>query len=288
MKLIIYTAYPCLVKLENKFQNINQNEHIEIEYQGQDIIIKPDKNHGQSFLIDIENESPVYRVIKKENKILVFLLDGLMAENIQCYEFDNNPIKSSVEVGTKQLVFFGAGHKKVIHLNLPIKDIKVGSFSFINYLCFDDGNQKTLIAYNPKKNAAKTFSANEIEIGNDGFSITKHDFNYEKIKLEYYVDNEGLKLKNKDFNALNLASPSQTIPYKFMTAIKFGDYQTALSFLSAPLAQKLSQAAIKEYFGEISYFYMLDSSSCFAISNGNNIIYDFSLSSDKISDIQQS
>ncbi len=286
MKLNIYTSYPCQVKLDGRFQAINQNEHIEVEYSGQDIIIRPQKNSGMPFVIDLENENPLYRIVKKDDKILVFLLDGFLAENILCHSFEYNSTKSSIEVGTKQIVFCGNVGKKVIHLTSPIEDVKVGAFLFIDYISFSDKAQRHLIAYNPKKNTAKTFSAEEIEIGEEGFSLIKRDFSYEKVKLEYFVDKDGLKLKSKDFDVLALSSPNETVPFKFMSSIKLGDYQTALTFLSKTLSQKLSQAALKEYFGEVSYFYMLDFSSCFAISNGSNVIYDFTLSENKITDIQ--
>ncbi len=287
MKIVIYSSYPCYVKIENKTLEITQNEHIECDLNESDIIVKPLKNYGEPFIIDIENPSPRYRIIKRDDKILIFILDGFLVENILCQSFEHGSIKSSIEAGSKQIIFSGNSHKKVIHFSSPIEEIKIGAFLFINYATFKSENESKLIAYNPKKNTAKTFSAESIELNNDGFTLIKRDFAYNKIKLDYYVDSEGLKLKNKDFDASILSSPNETIPYKFMNSIKLQDYQSALSYFSNSLSQKLNENALKEYFGEITYFYMLDPLSCFAISNGNNLIFDFTLSSDKISDIQQ-
>ncbi len=286
MKKIIYTSFPCLIESDEKQEHLSQNEHLIIEDEPVSIKVFPENKDISPFEIDIENPSPLYRIIKKEDKLLIFLIDGIFAENVICHNFNYDGIKSSIEISKRKVVFCGKKDKKIINMPYQAKNVKVGAFLFINYVKYDEDNGQTLIAYNPKKNTAKVFTGEQIELDKDGFTVHKTCFNYKKIEENYYVDKDGLKVRKKDFVTIeSSASPIETIPYKFMTAIKLGDFNNSIKMLSTSLSQKLDENVLKKYFGEVSYFYMLDPNTCFAISNNRNVIYEFSLLNDKISDI---
>ena len=70
-----------------------------------------------------------------------------------------------------------------------------------------------------------------------------------------------------------------------MESIKNNDYKNALSYLSENLQSKINETTLKNYFGDISYFYTIDKNSCFAISDNKNILYDFSILNNKINEI---
>ena len=101
------------------------------------------------------------------------------------------------------------------------------------------------------------------------------------------IDKDGLKSKSKVFSQKD--NPGfDMISYKFMNAIKVKDYQGAYEMLGENLQKVLSPSAIKKYFGEISYLYPIDKQTCFALSNGENVIYDFVIENDKISEVNDS
>lgn len=281
MKKILHTSFPCIIKCGEKKEEFGINEKLIID-SDEPIMVYPIGKDKIAFAVDI-NPSPFYRIIKKDDEILIFLLGGLFAENIICREFSYNGNKTKIEVGTNSITFCGYNDKKVIHLSHRPTNVEFGSFLFISYVLFNDDRQ-VLIAYNPKKNRAKIFSADKIEIEKDGFTLYKSPFSYRDIIERYYVDNQGLKVLDKNFNALDYPSPTETISYKFMTSIKCGDYSGAFKQLSPHLQSKLDERALKEYFGDISYFYILDPLTCFAISNEKNVIYQFSVD-DKITEI---
>ena len=285
MKTTIYTSFSCIIKLDGKEEKLSPNQHIQLEEEFENIVVYPLKKNCYSFVIDFEKASPLYRVIKKEDKTLIFLLDGLLVENVVCKDFNFEGIKSRVEVSQSQIEFVGNQEKKVIYLTRPIRDVKIGAFLFIDYVYFCEDDQQTLIAYNPKTNAAKIFSGNQISIEKEGFCVQKSNFEYKNIKEEYYVDKSGLKEKNRLFDILGEPTSSQLLPYKFISAIKYEDFSGAIDFLSDKLKKHLTSQNLKEYFGHVSYFFMLDPNTCFAISDNKNVLYDFLCDEDKIIEI---
>ena len=129
------------------------------------------------------------------------------------------------------------------------------------------------------------FQGDEININDGGFTVinSSNKF-YKKITEEYVIDKDGLKAKSKVFSQKD-NSAFDMISYKFMNAIKVKDYQTAYEMLNENLQKALSPNAIKEYFGEISYIYLIDKQTCFALSNGENVIYNFLIVDGKRSEI---
>ena len=285
MEKVIYTSFDCLVKCGKHEETLSVNEKIIID-SDQPIFIYPTGKDRISFEVNPAVSSPFYRVKTYNGQTHIFLIGGLYAENVVCKSFNWGGNKCNIEVGTKTITFEGNSDKKIIHLLNSPKNLQFGNFLHINYLLFDDDKHKTLIAYNPKKNTARIFSGDKIEIEKDGFSVYKSPDFYNNIVERYYVDKSGLKVLDKNFSlAENLAFPSENLCYKFMSTIKCGDYKNALSLLSPSLAQNLNEKKLKSYFGQISYFYMLDPSTCFALSDNKNVIYQFFVDAGKIIEI---
>jgi hypothetical protein len=284
MKTIIYTSFPCLIRYEDSEVSLDENEHLTIDEPAKKIEVYPSSKGQISFVIDFNKiDSPFYRIITKNDKILVFLLNGLYAENVNCYNFSE---KSKIEVFSDKIIFKSDNNKKIVHLNENILDIKCGQFFHISYCAFSRQNdKKSLIAYNNRTGQAKIFDGNNIEITNNGFILTSSPQGYQNITQEYYVDKDGLKLKTSNFVSCQSFVPNEIIAYNFMTAIKCEDYEGAKKFLSEALLSSLNSTALKNYFGKITYFYMISPLSCFALSDGNNKIYTFSQSQNKITEI---
>ena len=283
MEKILYSSFDCLVKCGESQETLSVNEKIIID-NDLPIIIYPTTKDRLSFCVDIDTPSPFYRVKKYNNKIYIFLIGGLHAENVICKNLSYNGTKYKIEVATKTITFSSDNDKKIICLASTPKNLQFGNFLFIGYILFDNDSKQTLIAYNSKKNTAKIFSGDKIEIEKDGFTIYKSPDFYNNVIERYYVDSAGLKVLDKNFT-IEEKTPPEKICYKFMSAIKCGDYKNALSILSPTLSQKLNEKGLKQFFGDLSYFYMLDESTAFAISNNKNIIYEFFVDNDKICDI---
>lgn len=285
--MIIYSPYDCLIKYKNEQIILDQNEHAILENVDGNIAIFPlNKNSQYSFFIDLkEFNSSFYRTIKNNNEILVFLLDGIIAENVDVFSFSYKEDKSSIEIGKNQIIFKTEKYNKIIPLPFSPQNVKCGNFGKINYACFDDKNRTYFIAYNTQTNKSKLFQGDEIEIKENGIVVInkKNNF-YKEIVEEYFVDNDGLKVKSKVFSKKDNIN-SRFVCFEFVNSIKLKDFDGAFDMLSPDLQKKLTPNNLKEFLGDISYFYMIDSSTCFAISNNENTIFNFVVKDEKIMDI---
>lgn len=284
--IVIYSPYDCIVKYNNQEDFLDQNQHLIIN--GVDVIyVYPiGKTKRYSFAIDMKNnENQFYTILERNDKYLVFLLDGLYSQNIDIYNFKNNNTSSTIEISSQSVTFSTGKHKKIISLTATPKKITCGNFSFIDYCLIENLDNSTLIAYNVKTNKAKQFKGKDIKLLDKGFMVSRVSSFYEKIDEEYYVDNDGLKIKNKSHILSEQSYPNELLPYRFMSAVKCGDTSQFNKLLSPKLLEKISEEDIKNYFGNIEYFYMIDYKTCFAISEKEQVLYEFIVDNDKIAEI---
>ena len=288
-KIVIYTPYDCLVKVGKDEIELNLNEHLEISSSNENIFIYPiDRKNGYSFTINplSKEDGRFYSKIEKDDKILIFLLEGFYSQSIDIYSYSYKENKSQIEIGQNSVTFTSKHHKKIISFPDKINLLESGNFNFINYVILEQESKKNLLAYNILTNKLKLFKGDNIELTNKGFKVTKIIPNiYDKVSEEYYVDEEGLKIEEKVFAQSSYVVPDALVPYKFMTEIKNNDYDHAFNLLSENLKNSIDKNALKEFFGDISYFYMLNKNSCFAISNNKNMLYEFSTEKNKINEI---
>lgn len=288
MKTVIYTSFPCLIKVNEIEETLSQNENLIIDENCEKLLVYPLQKGKISFEINLSiHENNFYRIIERGGKRLVFLIDGLYAENAEICEFKYQNIKSKVEVYPQKVVFSNSDCKKIIHLSEKYLSYKCGNIKFIDYCILENlDNGNTLIAYNAQKNTARVFNADEIKLDDEGFVLNSSAFGYTSISQHLYIDDEGLKIRKKDFiSASSQLVPEETIPYQFLNSIKYGDYEKGLNMLAPQLNDRLNCESLKSYFGDISYFYMLNPNTAYAISNNQNVIYEFQVKDQKICEI---
>ena len=286
--IIIYSPFSCILKTNDQEIEIDQNEHAIINNDEQKIYVYPiGKTKRYSFIIDMSNKkSEFYTLIEKDNKILIFLLDGLLSENIDIFHLQHNNYETTVEISKFLVSFKTKNHKKQIILNAKPLQTKCGSFYNIDYALLNFDKKDSIIAFNSKTNHLRQFTGDKIELTENGFIVTtNNEATYKKIKAEYYVDSQGLKSKEKIFTITDQIYPEELVPYQFMSAIKNEDYHQVDILLSETLKSKITLDDVKSYFGKISYFYMIDWNVCFALSNNDNIIYEFYIKDNKITEI---
>ena len=286
MKTILYTPYDCLLKINDKDWFLNKNESFVFEDARKISVFPTQKSGRYSFNVDLSSISNTiyYSAVQKENEVLIFLLDGIISENVDIFSFANSGAKSSVEIGKENIIFKTQKHTKNITLPRNIKDIKCGNIFDIDYACFSDNLSKYIILYNTKTNKTKLFQGDEIELKEYGFVVTNQSNKfYKKIVEEYVVDKDGLKSKSKVFSKNE--NNHSSIAFKFMSAIKVKDWEGAHSLLCDNLKSSLSADALKIYFKDIGYIFSIDNQTIFALSNGENVIYNFSIENDKIAEI---
>lgn len=285
MTTIIYSAYDCLVKGEGWQENLDQNQHLSFDDLPQKIWVYPLSRGKIAFEIDLsKHDSAFYRIVKKEDKTLIFLIDGISAQNVKVFDINADGQKCKIEIESERVVFSSADNKKIISLGSQISGGTCGAFYHIAYAKVACKGGEYLLAYNTKTAVAKAFCGERITLTDEGFIVSITPQNYEDATQEYIVTKAGLKLKKQNFSSLGLP-PEHSLSFQFMSAIKLGDLQSAHAMLAPSLKENLLEEQLKIYFGEISYIYPLNQTSVFAISGGKNIIYTFSIDGGLICDI---
>lgn len=286
--VIIYTPYDCMVKYGDEQAELSQNEHLYIDYVRGDIAVYPvGKTDRYAFQINISNNrSTFYRIVEKEDKTLVFLLDGLLCENCDVHKFQYRGKDFSVDT-CKNAVFFSSDASKCqVCLGNTPQNFTCGHFLHIAYAQFSQNEQDVILLYNINNGKMRKCVGDKITLDENGFTV-KQNFHggFEAVQQKFIVDNDGLKCLHQSVEAAETPMNEDLTAFQFMSAIKDRNFSLAHSMLCSSLQDKISIKTLSSYFGEISYLYMLDDCTCFALSDGQNVVYDFIVQNGKINDI---
>ncbi len=287
MKTIIYTSFDCLIKGENIEEVLQENQHLSFENVPARLSVYPINKKGMpSFEIDFQKQHNLfYRIVEKDEKMLVFLVDGIYAQNflVQTISCENNTCQ--IEIGKNEVIFACNKNKKILKMPEDILSSKCGHFHHIAYAKLEANEVDYLVAYNTKNYKTKILKSEKVEITENGFILSGTADGYNDGQEEYIVTKEGLKIKSKKFSTLSHPQIKETLCYRFLSSVKKTDFSSAFSMLSLSLQKKVSEASLKDYFGNISYLFPLDEKTCFAISNNKSTMYTFSISNNKIEEI---
>lgn len=285
MKIVIYTSFDCLIKVDEEEIFLDQNQHLELNSFSSFHVFPVGKNKKFSFNVNLnDQENSFYRIIKQENKTLVFLLDGTYVENSNIYNIYTNGQNTTIEVASQSISFYSEKKKKTLFFPSDITNANCGKLATLIFVKFKSNDKYHLALYNNNTNMSKVFTGEEIELADNSFSIISNEDCVGKTKLSFFVDKEGLK--HKDSSILTFASPpEELLPLYFLNAVKVKDYALAHTLLSPDLQCSLSQNGLKDFFGHISFIKPMDTTTIFAISNNKSLIYSFSTRNGKVCEI---
>ena len=285
MKIVIYTSFDCLIKVGEEKIFLDQNQHLELDSFLSCQVFPVGKNKKFSFNVNLnDQENSFYRIIKQENKTLVFLLDGTYVENADVYNVYANSQSTTIEVASQSISFYSKKKKKTLFFPSDITNANCGKLATLIFVKFQSDGKYHLALYNNKTNMSKVFTGERIELTNDSFSITTNEDCVGKTEQKFFVDKEGLKHQASSILAFT-SPPEELLPLYFINAVKVKDYAFAHSLLSPDLQSSLSENGIKEFFGNISYIKSLNTTNIFAISNNKSLIYSFSTRNGKVCEI---
>lgn len=287
-KIILYTSYDCLVKNKNEEQFLERNLHLIIDSPSSFIFIYPvNKTANYSFSIDTQHleNSIFYRFVIHNDTILIFLLDGLIAENTKIYNLNYNNMKSDIFISKETITFSTKEYKKQIYIPYKILDFQCKNIKHIDLVLLNTERQKIILAYNIRNNNIKIFKGNEISFTTNGFSIFSQTNLYKEIKETFIIDNDGLKIKEKTYTLSSSVKNPGLLIYNFMSLIKENNIIEAYNLLGETLKEKISTKELESFFKNITYFYTIDSQTCFAVKDNENILYSFKVVDNQIIDI---
>ena len=148
MKIIVYTSFDCLLRVDKKETILTKNENVELENTSSFFVYPTGKRKLIPFEVDINAESTFYRIVKKDGKILVFLLDGIFAESIEKYSFTFSGKSCNVEISTSKVSFSTKRKRKVLSLPPDAKNFECGNILHIVYVKFCVDDEECIILFN--------------------------------------------------------------------------------------------------------------------------------------------
>jgi hypothetical protein len=124
------------LKFEDQNITLEENQHLCLESKPFFIdVYTIGKGLRPSFKIDFEKPLSVYyRIVEKEDKILVFLLDGIFVQNFKVFSLSCDNVNCKIEIGKNQVSFICKDNKKVLSIPEIITKSNCGNFYHIAYV----------------------------------------------------------------------------------------------------------------------------------------------------------
>ena len=273
MKTTIHTPYDCLIKTDKQELFLLRNESFSFQ-QTEKFYVYPSQNK-LAFVID-DRFSTFYYIIEKEDVKHIFLLDGLIMQDVEIHtpSFSGG----SIEKHADKIVFICKQRKKIIPFLNHYKEVSIGSNFHIGYALFSSKQNNSIVFFNFKNGNSKIFEGERIECDSPHFEI----FNKGK-KCTLLITKEGLKQQDKK-PVVILENP--LFPYlSFLQALKEKNYSFCHSLLAETLQQNQTEDDIKAFFGTVNFFQPISYNQAFVFSEGKGEIYSFNYHNGKICDI---
>lgn len=282
MNIIIKSPYPYLIKTSSQEIDVNENDNLLIEDEHLGAIF-PLCDGQIPFYINFDalQENQFYSLCKQED-YLIILLNKQPKIKISKKERLNFSGKiCDVFVDEKGIAFETSDKKIEFSCAHSLKNAKI--FKLKDYACVQ--TPSNLYAFSVKKNKLSHFNGT-LELNADTLKVTK---NFEdsdgRIKCSTYKLADDILLENEEFIRNNTTCPQELVPYKMLESIKAKDYSRALDFLSDELKNHVDKDKICDFFGNFDTFLPISTTEYITLSPKIKNFVTFSLSGDKIEDI---
>lgn len=284
MKILLKTSFSCLVRTQNDFAELNENDILEIEDEGI-IFVYPEDNAKIPFYVNLNcpKESDRLSFIKENGKT-VLLLEDLSVLKVSHKENLNFSGKNCQIIISDNNLCFETESKKISYAcPHSCKNYKV--FKLKNFACVQF--EKDLYAFSVSKNKLSHFGGDIIEIDKESLRLQKkfHDsISREKTAVYKFGDEISLEKETFMYNKDDKFS-EELLPYKILESVKSKDYAFVFDSLSEKLKQQIDINQIKEFFGNISSFLPVSTTEFITLSNQQKNFVKFVIKNGKADDI---
>ncbi len=279
MKYIIKTTYPCLIKTQNQFCELDTSDTLEVEDE-QILMVYPQNAQQIPFQVNILRESQFYSVLNREGKMIV-LLEG--PQKVSVSRKENLTISGKncvITVGANKLEFETDTHKFTLpHKNDVFKAQKIKNFACVIF-------ENEIYALDIQKNKLVFFSGDEISLKDNEITLTKkfYDSLQRQKEAKYKLEDDVL-VESENFSYASEKNVAELVPFRLLESIKAKDYAYALDSLSPKLKESVDSEVLKKFFGNLKQFLPLDKNQFITISDNKKNFVTFSLLGNKIADI---
>lgn len=281
MKYTIKTTYPCVIKTQNEYVEIDENSSAECE--DEDFVYVYPEQNGTPFCVNLKEkkDSELVSFISRNGQNFVFLEPQQNSSITKKENVSINGKNCKILIDKKQISFEGQ-NRIVCHLiNHPCKNYKI--IKLQNFACvqFD----KDFYAYDTQKEKLYHFCGEDFSLDKNTLTVTKT-----------YSDSSGRERKYKVTFSDKLSAKENTfvkkeqkekglVAYEFLEAVKAEDFACATNLLSEKLKEKIGKTELESFFGKIQQILPISISEFIVYSNAKKLYASFEISNNQICDI---
>ena len=281
MKVIVKTTYPCIIKTQNDFVELDQNDTLLCEDEDF-LYIYPLNSFQIPFCINLckKEDSRFFSFVKIENENVVLLepQQKVVLTQKETLHINGKTLKIFLK---QNKITFESEHKIVScfaqHQTKNYKLISVGAFGCVMF-------ENDFYAFSMTKEKLFHFDGEELKFEKNTLFVTKkfHDFSNREKAYEISLT-DGINVQNEQF--LQSDFPKNLICFNFLQAIKCKNFASAINFLNEKLKNKIKRQNLETFFGKIQNILPFSETEYILITNNDKNYAKFELENEKICDI---
>ena len=278
MKYTIKTTYPCVIKTQNEYVELDENDNLECENEDY-VYVYPQNTNQIPFCVNLilQQNTKDYVFFNHSKDHFVILKQNTKIEIEQKQIFSHSSKTCKVTVGKQKIVF--DGENRVItcqneNLSKTYTAEKVGNFVVVLF-------KNDAYAYSFEKQKVTHFHGEIQEFENGTLSIVK-SFDDNVLRQKTYKVHFGEKMTFEGEMFSSSETSANLLCFNFLEAIKAKDFSFATNLLDDNL--KIKKEILPQFFGEISYVLPLNVNEFILLGDKTNYV-SLEVKNGKISDI---
>lgn len=291
-KYILRSNFDCLVKVENEENLLDSNSQIIFDFP-QKVLIYPLSCSKFSFPFTIDlaqnGDSEICKIFEFNGNKLFYLNSPYSIKNEIVEEVSCQNKKCEISLTQEELSFKIDNLKKTLPILGSYKSYTLQTNnSFV--ILFFSGKEDSLYLFNVKDYSITHLEGQKIELIDNKIFVSKqaNDIVAHQIYDTYEIKDDKLtKIAGKfKVDVLSRSIKESILPLAFVESINLGDYLLALDYLDENLQSSTTTEHLKNYFGEIKSFVLLEPNLIAITNNKETKIYSFTVKDNKIAEIE--
>lgn len=283
-KIILKSAYPCLIKTEENSFELDENDKLEIVDE-EKIFVYPAvySRRNIPFYINLKNlqNTSRYSVYSMDDFTLLLLNEEneLVVTNKETLFFNGE--KCVVSISHHEIKFEFKNYTVAYSCPHDTSNYKV--YKIENFACIEF--QHDLYVFNTSSSRLSHFDGDDIEFEKNTLKLSKRLCDYENRikKANYSFSNDKIKVENMSFDYNKTSDIYELSPYRFLEAIKVKDFRFAKNLLDASL--NINEDNLSKFLGNVVNFLPLSTDDFIVISESSKNFVRFETKNGQIVDI---
>lgn len=290
----IHTPFDCLI-ICNKEQTYLQAGQILQFDVAQTLSIYPTENNKNNiaFILDLNHkeDDSRYLYVNFDNEEHFYLKSCQVCQNYILSKAATSNNTCQFEIGENNLIMTTPNFKKKLNLSKNYESFQTGAIGEFFYCILSNKEEEKLILLSTSGDI-ETFTGEKISLTHNSFTLSQSidDIARHTIDEEYMIVGDKIIDKNRQIGyqlgRAVIANAEQVIPYAFLEAVKFKDFELAFSYLDITMKRQLDKAHLEEFFGQIQEFYAINNENYLIKNKNDKKVYRFVLNENKISEIE--